>query len=97
MSFATSAAEHLVPGSLNEDSTLEAETLSRVPQRAGQVDAARLLIRGRLERTPYISRERVSAADCVVGQSVFWAGGYGLCRGEVIRSYVSRLSKRLSG
>lgn len=48
----------------------------------------------RLERAPFICGDGFSAADCVVGHSVFWARGYGLCRDEVFRGYVSRLSKR---
>ena len=48
----------------------------------------------RLERTPYICGESFTTADCVVGHSVFWARGYGLCQDDVFRSYISRLSKR---
>jgi glutathione S-transferase len=48
----------------------------------------------RLDRTAYICGDAFTAADCMVGHSVFWARGYGLCRDEVFRSYVSRLSKR---
>jgi glutathione S-transferase len=35
-----------------------------------------------------------SAADCVIGHNVAWARGYGLCRDDVFRAYLSRLSKR---
>jgi glutathione S-transferase len=48
----------------------------------------------RLARSPFICGEAFSAADCVVGHSVFWARGYGLCRDDVFRGYLSRLSKR---
>lgn len=48
----------------------------------------------RLERMAYICGESFSAADCVVGHSVFWARAYGLCKDGVFRSYISRLSKR---
>lgn len=48
----------------------------------------------RLERTPYICGESFTAADCVVGHSVFWARGYGLCKDDVFRTYISRPSKR---
>ncbi|MEO6747136.1 MAG: glutathione S-transferase family protein [Caldimonas sp.] len=48
----------------------------------------------RLERAPYICGDEFTAADCVVGHSVFWARGYGLCRDEPFRRYLSRLSKR---
>lgn len=49
---------------------------------------------GRFEKAPYICGKSFTAADCVVGHSVIWARGYGLCRDEIFRSYVSRLSKR---
>lgn len=49
---------------------------------------------GRLERTPYICGDSFTAADCVVGHSVFWARGYGLCKDDVFRRYISRLAKR---
>jgi glutathione S-transferase len=48
----------------------------------------------RLARTPYICGENFTAADCVMGHTVFWARGYGLCQDEVFRGYVSRISKR---
>jgi glutathione S-transferase len=48
----------------------------------------------RLEQAPYICGEQFTAADCVVGHSVTWARGYGLCRDEIFRRYISRLSKR---
>jgi len=48
----------------------------------------------RLEAGPFICGAAFTAADCVVGHSVTWARGYGLCRDEVFRNYVSRLSKR---
>jgi glutathione S-transferase len=48
----------------------------------------------RLERAPFACGERFTAADCVVGHTVFWARGYGLCRDEVFRRYISHLSKR---
>jgi glutathione S-transferase len=48
----------------------------------------------RLERTPFICGPEFSGADCVVGYTVFWARGYGLCRDEIFRRYISQLSKR---
>jgi len=48
----------------------------------------------RFERHPFICGDAFTAADCVVGHNVIWARGYGLCRDEIFRSYVSRLSKR---
>jgi glutathione S-transferase len=48
----------------------------------------------RLERAPYVCGEAFTAADCVVGHTVTWARGYGLCRDEIFRRYLSVLSKR---
>lgn len=48
----------------------------------------------RLERAPFICGERFTAADCVVGHAILWARGYGLCRDEAFRRYLSAVSKR---
>jgi len=51
-------------------------------------------IRARFERHPFICGDAFSAADCIMGHNVIWARGYGLCRDEIFRSYISRVSKR---
>jgi glutathione S-transferase len=48
----------------------------------------------RLEVSPYICGDAFTAADCVIGHGVTWARGYGLCRDELFRRYLSLLSKR---
>ena len=48
----------------------------------------------RLEQTQFICGDAFTAADCVMGHTVFWARGYGLCRDEVFRRYISLVSKR---
>jgi glutathione S-transferase len=48
----------------------------------------------RLERAQFICGDEFTAADCIMGHIVFWARGYGLCRDELFRSYLSRVSKR---
>jgi glutathione S-transferase len=48
----------------------------------------------RLSATPYVCGDEFTAADCVIGHNVTWARGYGLCRDELFRGYLSRLSKR---
>ena len=48
----------------------------------------------RLEASPYICGNAFTAADCVVGHSVMWARGYGMCRAEPFKRYLSRVSKR---
>lgn len=79
--------EHMLP-----EAERDPRTVARYRKKF--VDEIEPQIARRLERGPYICGERFSAADCVVGHCVFWARGYGLCRDEVFRSYVSRLSKR---
>jgi len=48
----------------------------------------------RFERHPFICGDAFTAADCVIGHNVIWARGYGLCRDEIFRGYLSRVSKR---
>lgn len=48
----------------------------------------------RFERQPFICGDAFTAADCLMGHTVIWARGYGLCRDEIFRGYISRLSKR---
>lgn len=48
----------------------------------------------RLSRQQFICGDDFTAADCVVGHNVTWARGYGLCRDEIFRGYLSRLSQR---
>jgi glutathione S-transferase len=48
----------------------------------------------RLEAGAFVCGAAFTAADCVVGHSVTWANMYGMCRDEVFRNYLSRLSKR---
>lgn len=48
----------------------------------------------RLAQAPFVCGDAFTAADCVVGHGVFWARGYGMCRDDVFRRYVSTLSKR---
>jgi glutathione S-transferase len=48
----------------------------------------------RLESTPHICGDAFTAADCLVAYDVFWARGYGLCRDEIFRRYLSTVSKR---
>lgn len=51
-------------------------------------------IASRLDRSAYACGDEFTAADCVVGHSVLWARGYGLCRDETFRRYLSTVSKR---
>jgi len=48
----------------------------------------------RLKRQTYICGSEFTAADCLLGHNVTWARGYGLCRDEIFRQYISRVSKR---
>ncbi|MEO1250774.1 MAG: glutathione S-transferase family protein [Pseudomonadota bacterium] len=48
----------------------------------------------RLERHPFACGDDFTAADCVLGHSVSWARGYGLCQDKVFRRYISTLAQR---
>lgn len=48
----------------------------------------------RLETSPFICGQSFSAADCIVGHSVFWARGYGMCRDDLFKNYLGRLAQR---
>lgn len=48
----------------------------------------------RLKGAPFICGEQFTAADCIVGHTVFWARGYGLCRDEIFQRYMARISQR---
>jgi glutathione S-transferase len=48
----------------------------------------------RLTGSPHACGEVFSAADCVLGHTVFWARGYGLCRDDVFSAYMARLAER---
>lgn len=52
------------------------------------------LLRERLTRTPFACGEQFSAADCMLGHTIFWARGYGLCQDAAFASYMTRLSQR---
>ena len=51
-------------------------------------------LRRRFEKHPFICGDAFTAADCIVGHNVIWARGYGLCRDETFRGYISKVSKR---
>jgi glutathione S-transferase len=51
-------------------------------------------LRERLSRTPFACGAQFSAADCMLGHTIFWARGYGLCQDAVFASYMARLSQR---
>ena len=48
----------------------------------------------RLASTPYICGQAFTAADCIVGHSVFWARGYGMCQDDLFKNYVGQLAQR---
>ena len=51
-------------------------------------------LRRRFEKHPFICGDAFTAADCIIGHNVIWARGYGLCRDEIFRGYISKVSKR---
>lgn len=48
----------------------------------------------KLRQSGFIVGDCFSAADIVVGHSVFWARGYGLCKDDIFTEYIGRLSHR---
>ncbi len=48
----------------------------------------------RLDASPYICGDSFTAADCVIAHSIIWARGYGMCRSEIFKNYLGRVSKR---
>jgi glutathione S-transferase len=79
--------EHVLPMTERDP-----RTIARYRRKfAGEVEPQ---LARRLEQTPHICGEEFSAADCVVGHTIFWARGYGLCRDDVFQRYLSTVSKR---
>lgn len=79
--------EHMLPAAQRDPRTV-ARYRSKFAQEA-EPQLAR-----RLEAAPYICGDAFTAADCLVAYDVFWARGYGLCRDEIFRRYLSTVSKR---
>ena len=79
--------EHVLPLAQRD-----ARTITRYRKKFSEEVEPQLM--QRLKATRYICGDEFSAADCVVGHSVTWARGYGLCRDELFRRYLSLLSKR---
>ncbi len=48
----------------------------------------------RLSEHDYICGDKFTAADCLMGQNINWAGAYGLCRDEVFKTYMGRMKQR---
>ena len=78
---------HLLPPDKRDERTVERYrskfTTEVEPQLRDQLSGGR-----------HICGDAFSAADCLMGQTVFWARAYGLCRGQEFDDYASRLSKR---
>jgi glutathione S-transferase len=81
------AHEHVLP-----ESERDARTVARYRKKFREEIEPQLIVR--LAQGPFICGEKFTAADCIVGHTVFWARGYGLCRDEVFQRYVSAISKR---
>lgn len=81
------AHEHVLP--LAERDPRTAERYRRKFREEAEPQLA-----ARLGDGPFACGEAFTAADCVVGHVVFWARGYGLCRGEAFDRYVALLAQR---
>lgn len=51
-------------------------------------------LKSRLLETKYICGNDFSAADCIIGHNIMWARGYGMCRDDIYKRYLSIVSKR---
>ncbi|MBP8926921.1 MAG: glutathione S-transferase family protein [Pseudomonadales bacterium] len=81
------AHEHVLP-----DAERDPRTVVRYRDKFREEIEPQLI--ARLRRAPFACGETFSAADCVLGYTVFWARAYGLCRDDAFQGYISRLSKR---
>ena len=79
--------EHLLPEDRRDPRTIERYRKKFTAEVEPQLVA-------RLERSAFICGDAFTAADCVIGQSIFWARGYRLCRGDAFKGYIRRLSER---
>jgi len=48
----------------------------------------------RLKAHDFICGDSFTAADCLTGQNLNWAGAYGLCRSDVFKAYMGRMKSR---
>lgn len=79
--------EHVLPADQRDD-----RTIARYRRKFEQ--EAEPQVAERLARTPFICGDAFTAADCIVGHSVIWARGYGMCRDDVFKAYMGRLAQR---
>jgi glutathione S-transferase len=79
--------EHVLPRDEHDPRTIERYRRKFASEAEPQIAA-------RLELHPFICGETFTAADCVMGHTVMWARGYGLCQMPVFKRYLSTLSKR---
>lgn len=79
--------EHILP-----DSERDARTIQRYREKFKSEAEPQLA--SRLANRAYMCGDEFTAADCVAGQTIFWARGYGLCQDDLFRRYVSRVAKR---
>ncbi len=79
--------EHLLPPDERDPRTV-------VRYRSKMANEVEPQLKKRLERADFICGADFTAADCVIGHNVTWARAYGMCRDEVFRNYLSRISKR---
>ena len=74
------------------DEDKDARTIERY--RAKFADEVEPQLAERLERASIIRGEDFTAANCVVGHGVYWARSYRMCRSDVFKRYLDRLSER---
>lgn len=81
------AHEHVLP-----EQERDPRTVARYRKKFREEVEPQLI--ARLGKSPFICGQEFTAADCIIGHAVFWARGYGLCRDDVFKHYMSLISQR---
>lgn len=79
--------EHVLPENQRDERTI-------ARYRAKFKDEIEVQLAARLNTHDFICGDTFTAADCVIGNCVVWARGYGMCQDPVFRAYVSKFARR---
>jgi glutathione S-transferase len=79
--------EHVLP-----DSQKDPRTIGRYRNKFQNEVEPQLI--EKLKHGGFAFGDTFSAADCVLGHTIFWAAGYGMCQNGIFKEYVSRLLER---
>jgi glutathione S-transferase len=79
--------EHVLPEDQRDERTI-------ARYRTKFKDEIEVQLAARLSAHDFICGDTFTAADCVIGNCVAWARGYGMCQDRVFRAYVSKMARR---